>query len=64
MCKAMQNNLGLRFDNPELPAPYICPYCGTIHNSEEDCPSCGISLVEAVEVENKFNEDCKNDENL
>lgn len=64
MCKKMQKNLGLRFDSPKLPKPHICPYCGTIHNSKEDCPFCEIPWDKAVEIEDKFSEDCKNDENL
>ncbi len=42
----------------------ICPYCGYMHNSEEDCPSCSISWVDAIDIEDKFNESCKDDENL
>lgn len=64
MCKAMQKNLGLRFDTPKLPEPHICPYCGTMHDSEEVCPFCAIPWVDAVEIEDKFNEDCEKDERL
>lgn len=64
MCQAMQKNLGIRSDNPRLPEAYTCPYCGNAHNSEENCPFCNIPWVDAIEIEDKFNEDCKNDENL
>jgi Rubrerythrin len=64
MCKIMQKDLGLRIDNINLPEPHICPYCGYMHNSEEDCPSCSISWVDAIDIEDKFNESCKDDENL
>lgn len=64
MCKAMQKNLGLRFDDPQLPQPYCCPYCGIMHNSDEDCPSCGISWVDAVSVEDEFNNNCEKDKEL
>ena len=64
MCQAMQKNLGIRSDNPRLPEAYICPYCGNAHNSEENCPFCNIPWVDAIEIEDKFNEDCENDEKL
>lgn len=64
MCQEMQKHLGIRCDNPKLPEVHVCPYCGNAHNSEEDCPFCNIPWVDAIEIENKFNEDCKNDENL
>lgn len=64
MCQAMQKNLGIRTDNPRLPETYICPYCGNAHNSEEDCPFCAISWVDAIDLEDKFNKECENDEIL
>ena len=64
MCKAMQKNLGLGFDTPRLPEPYICPYCGNAHNSEEDCPMCNMDWINAIEMEDKFNQDCENDKEL
>ena len=64
MCQVMQKNLGIISENPKLPNAYACPSCGTLHNSEENCPFCAISWVDAIELEDKFNEDCNNDENL
>lgn len=64
MCRIMQKDLGLRIENFNLPKFYICPNCGERHNSEEVCPRCGISWTRAIDIEDKFNKDCIEDENL
>lgn len=64
MCQAMQKNLEIRVDNPKLPELHICPYCGKPHNSEENCPFCNIPWIDAIEMEDKFNEECKHDKSL
>ncbi len=64
MCKAMQKDLGLRIGDFNLLKIYTCPSCGKEHNPEESCPHCGISWIKAIDIEEKFNEDCIEDENL
>lgn len=57
MCKIMQKHLGLRLDYPELPKACFCVGCGTMHNSKEDCPKCGIKWNKAVEIINEIEKD-------
>lgn len=64
MCKAIQKDLGLRFDDIKLPNSYTCPHCGYTHDEESDCPNCGICWTDAIDIEDKFVESYNNDEKI